>query len=184
MTTIIILIVAGVLLVGFIVSIFNRFTRNCNMVKDAWSNIDVALKLRHELIPKLMDIVKGYATYEQDTFNQIVVARNKAMEAPVNNISSQINAEKELQQALNRLSIVVESYPDLKANASFLDLQLKMSEVEERLERTRRYYNSTVRVNNTFGESIPGVFFVAIFKYQHFVFFEANPTEKAIVEVN
>lgn len=183
MKIVIIIIVIVILIVGFFVTIYNRFARNRNMVKDAWSNIDVALKRRHDLIPNLVNIVKGYATHEQETLNQVVAARNKAMKVPENDINGQIDAEKGLQQALGKLFVLVESYPDLKANSNFLDLQQKLSEIEENLERSRRYYNSTVRVNNTYGESIPGVLVATTFKYQHFDYFEVEASDRVNVDI-
>lgn len=184
MRTTIIIIVIAILLIGFLVFIFNRFVRNRNMVKDAWSNIDVALKRRHDLIPNLVSIVKGYATHEKDTFTQVVAARDKAMNVLKDDINGQIVAEKDLQQALGKLFVLVEAYPELKANTNFLDLQQKLSEIEENLERSRRYFNSTVRVNNTYGESIPGVLFAAMFKYQHFNYFEVEASDRVNAELN
>ena len=177
---IIILLAIGSTLVG----IFNRFAHNRNRVKDAWSNIDVALKRRHDLIPNLVNTVKGYAAHEQDTLNQVVAARNAAITAPKGDIRAQIQAEGELQQALRSLFALSEAYPDLKANANFLDLQQKLHEIEENLERSRRYYNSTVRENNTYGESFPGVLFASLFNYQRFDFFEAEATDRDNIDVD
>ncbi len=179
-TIIIILLIIG----STLVSIFNRFAKNRNMVKDAWSNIDVALKRRHDLIPNLVNTVKGYAAHEQDTLNQVVAARNAAMTTPKGDINAQIRAENQLQQSLRSLFALSEAYPDLKANASFLDLQQKLHEIEENLERSRRYYNSTVRENNTYGESFPGNLFAGIFNYQPFDFFEADAADRENVDVD
>jgi LemA protein len=153
-------------------------------VKDAWSNIDVALKRRHDLIPNLVNTVKGYAAHEQETLNQVIAARNAAMAAPKGNINTQIKAEQGLQAGLGKLFALAEGYPDLKANTNFLDLQEKLNEIEENLERSRRYYNSTVRENNTYGESFPGVLFAGNFKYQHFEFFEAEAAERENINVD
>jgi LemA protein len=177
---IILLVIFG----GILISVFNNFASNRNLVKDAWSNIDVALKRRHDLIPNLVNTVKGYATHEQETLEKVITARNSAMSTPSGDINAQIKSENVLQQSLKSLFALSEAYPDLKANTNFLDLQQKLSEIEENLERSRRYYNGTVRVNNTYGESFPGVVFAGMFKYQHFDFFEAEEVDRKNVDVN
>lgn len=179
-----ILIIIAIVVATTIIGIFNRFARLRNMVKDAWSNIDVALKRRHDLIPNLVNTVKGYAAHEQETLNQVIAARNTAMAVPKDDINAQIKAEGELQQTLRSLFALSEAYPDLKANTNFLDLQQKLNEIEENLERSRRYYNSTVRENNTYGESFPGVLFAQMFHYQHFEFFEAEAADRETINVD
>ena len=183
---IIALIILGVILViSFaLISIFNRFVKNKNVVKDGWSNIDVALKRRYDLIPNLVDTVKGYATHEKSTLENVIQARNSAMAVPSGDINAQIKAENQLQQTLRSIFALSEAYPDLKANTNFLDLQQKLSEIEENLERSRRYYNGTVRQNNTYGESFPGVVFAGMFKYQHFDFFETDDASRENVAVS
>lgn len=173
-----------VVLGGLLVSIFNKFAKNRNMVQDAWANIDVALKKRHDLIPNLVNTVKGYAAHEKDTFTQVIEARNAAMAVPKGDINGQIQAENALQQTLKSLFALAEAYPNLKADTSFLNLQTQLTEIEENLERARRYYNSTVRENNTYGESFPGALFAGMFKYQHFNYFEAAAGEKENVTVD
>ncbi|MEO6833874.1 MAG: LemA family protein [Chitinophagaceae bacterium] len=153
-------------------------------MKDAWSNIDVALKRRHDLIPNLVNTVKGYAAHEQDTFNQVIAARNKAVNVPSGDINGQIQAENGLQQTLGKLFALAESYPNLKADTNFLDLQQKLADLEENLERSRRYYNGTVRENNIYGESFPGVVFASMFHYQHFDFFEVDAADKENIQVD
>lgn len=165
------------------VQIFNKFVRNRNVVKDGWSNIDVALKRRYDLIPNLVETVKGYAEHEKSTFENVIKARNSAMSVPSGDINAQIKAENQLQQALRSIFALSEAYPDLKANTNFLDLQQKLNEIEENLERSRRYYNGTVRENNTYGESFPGVVFAGMFNYQHFDFFETDEASRENVKV-
>ena len=176
----IVLIVLGILLVF----VYNRFVKNRNLVKDAWSNIDVALKRRYDLIPNLVETVKGYATHEKGTLESVIKARNAAMSVPPDEINAKINAENQLQQTLRSLFALGEAYPDLKANTNFLDLQQKLNEIEENLERSRRYYNGTVRENNTYGESLPGVLFAGMFKYQHFNYFETDEASRENVKVS
>ncbi len=168
----------------FLVNIFNRFAKNRNLVKDAWSNIDVALKRRYDLIPNLVETVKGYAAHEKTTLESVINARNAAMAVPSDDINAQIKAENQLQQTLRSIFALSEAYPDLKANSNFLDLQQKLNEIEINLERSRRYYNGTVRENNTYGESFPGVVFASMFKYQHFDFFETDEASRENVKVS
>ena len=184
MTTLFFLIGLIVLLGFFLISIFNRFAKNRNVVKDGWSNIDVALKRRYDLIPNLVETVKGYAKHEKSTLEDVINARNAAMQVPKGDINAQIKAENQLQQTLRSIFALSEAYPDLKANTNYLDLQEKLNEIEENLERSRRYYNGTVRENNTYGESFPGVLFAGMFKYQHFDFFETEEVSKENVKVD
>lgn len=183
MTAAIVLIVVLVVIAAIGVSIFNRFVANRNQVKDAWSNIDVALKQRHDLIPNLVNTVKGYATHEQETLEQVIQARNAAVAVPTGEVNKQIEAEGQLQATLGKLFALSESYPDLKANENFLQLQDKLTEVEAGLEKRRRYYNGTVRQNNTFGESFPGVLFAG-FGFERFDYFEAAEHERENVTVD
>ncbi len=179
-------IIIGVLLVlsVLLISVYNRFVKNRNLVKDGWSNIDVALKKRYDLIPNLVETAKGYAAHEKDTFEKVVQARNAAMAVPSGDINNQIKAENQLQQTLRSLFALGEAYPDLKANTNFLQLQEKLNEIEENLERSRRYYNGTVRENNTYGESFPGVIFAGVFNYTHFDYFESTEDERQNVKVD
>ncbi|MEH6681816.1 MAG: LemA family protein [Sediminicola sp.] len=180
------LIFAGILLflAIFIIGIFNRFVKNKNMVKDAWSNIDVALKRRYDLIPNLVETVKGYAQHEKGTLEAVIQARNAAMEVPSTDINGKIDAENRLQQGLRGIFALGEAYPELRANTNFLDLQEKLNTIEENLERSRRYYNGTVRENNTYGESVPGALFASMFRYEHFNFFETDDIARSNVKVD
>ena len=179
-------IIIGVLLVlsFLLISVYNHFVKNRNLVKDGWSNIDVALKKRYDLIPNLVETAKGYAAHEKDTFEKVVQARNAAMAIPSGDINNQIKAENQLQQTLRSLFALGEAYPDLKANTNFLQLQENLNEIEENLERSRRYYNGTVRENNTYGESFPGVLFAGVFNYTHFDYFESTEDERQNVKVD
>ena len=180
------LILVGIIVVLglFMIVIFNRFVKNRNLVKDGWSNIDVALKRRYDLIPNLVETVKGYAAHEKDTLERVIQARNSAMAVPSDDINGQIKAENALQQTLRSIFALGEAYPDLKANANFIDLQKKLNEIEENLERSRRYYNGTVRENNTYGESFPGVLFAGILGFKHFDYFETADEERENVKVD
>ncbi|HUH47604.1 MAG TPA: LemA family protein, partial [Arenibacter sp.] len=174
MATLIIFLTFLVLMAFFLVYVFNRFAKLRNLVKDAWSNIDVALKRRYDLIPNLVETVKGYAKHEKSTLDAVISARNAALSVPPGDINSQIRAEHQVQQGLSKIFALGEAYPDLKANVNYLDLQQKLGEIEENLERARRYYNGSVRENNTYGESMPGILVASLFKYQHFDYFQAE----------
>ncbi|QCX38252.1 LemA family protein [Aureibaculum algae] len=173
-----------VLIALFLISVFNKFVKNKNVVKDAWSNIDVALKRRYDLIPNLVETVKGYAKHEKSTLEAVISARNAAMEVPTGDINAKIKAENQLQQTLRSIFALSEAYPDLKANTNYLDLQEKLNTIEENLERSRRYYNGTVRENNTYGESFPGVLVAGMFNYQHFDYFETDEVSRENVKVD
>lgn len=183
---VVLLIIAGIIvfLSIMLIGIFNKFVKNKNTVKDGWSNIDVALKRRYDLIPNLVETVKGYASHEKETLEAVIQARNAAMAVPSDDINQQIQAENQLQKTLRSIFALSEAYPDLKANTNFLQLQDKLNEIEENLERSRRYYNGTVRENNTYGESFPAVLVASMFNYQHFDYFEAEPESRANVKVN
>ncbi|NNG11137.1 MAG: LemA family protein [Arenibacter sp.] len=172
------------LLALFLINVFNRFAKLRNLVMDALSNIDVALRRRYDLIPNLVETVKGYAAHEKETLDSVILARNAAMSVPTGDINAQIKAENQSQQSLRSIFALGEAYPDLKANASFLDLQQKLNEIEENLERARRYYNGSVRENNTYGESVPGVLVASMFKYQKFDYFETDEASRANVKVD
>lgn len=184
MTTGLILLAGIVAIIGLLAGIFNKFAKNRNVVQDAWSNIDVALKKRYDLIPNLVNTVKGYATHEKETLTQVIEARNAAMAVPKGDINAQIKAENALQGTLRSLFAVAEAYPNLKADASFLNLQTELSGIEENLERSRRFYNSTVRENNTYGESFPAALVAGMLKYKHFDYFEIDAAEKQNVKVD
>lgn len=184
MTTILVLLGIVVVLALALIVIFNRFVKNRNYVKDAWSNIDVALKRRYDLIPNLVETVKGYASHEKSTLENVIKARNAAMQVPEGDINGKIKAENQLQQSLRSIFALGEAYPDLKANVNFLDLQEKLNVIEENLERARRYYNGSVRENNSYGESVPGVLFAGMFNYQHFDYFEADEASRENVKVD
>lgn len=183
MATLIIFLIFLVLIAFFLIYVFNRFVSLRNLVKDAWSNIDVALKRRYDLIPNLVETVKGYAKHEQSTLEAVIKARNSALSVSPEDINSQIKAERQVQQGLSKIFALGEAYPDLKANANYLDLQQKLSEIEDNLERARRYYNGSVRENNTYGESMPGVLVASLFKYQHFDYFQADEADRTNIKV-
>lgn len=166
------LIIGGVLVIALLygVSIYNRLVKLRNLVQEAWSSIDVMLKKRHDLIPNLVETVKGYATHERETLENVTKARNLAVSA--DSVEGKEIAEKNLNQAMVNLFAVAEQYPDLKANANFQQLQAELSSIENDIEKSRRYYNGTVRENNTLVESFPSNIVANMYKFEKSKFFE------------
>lgn len=154
MTIIYILIGLVVILAIWVISAYNRFVTLVNNAKEAWSDIDVQLKRRYDLIPNLVNTVKGYATHESATFDAITKARTAAMGAT--NIAEKGKAENMLTGALKSVFAVAEAYPELKANQNFLSLQTELSDTENKIQASRRFYNGNVRDLNISIESFPG----------------------------
>ena len=166
------LIIIGVLVLVLLygVSIYNRLVKLKNLVQEAWSSIDVMLKKRHDLIPNLVETVKGYATHERETLENVTRARNLAVGA--DSVEGKEIAEKNLNQAMVNLFAVAEQYPDLKANANFQQLQAELTSIENDIEKSRRYYNGTARENNTMVESFPSNVVANMFTFEKAKFFE------------
>lgn len=137
----------------YAIGIYNKLVKGKNLVAEGWSGIDVQLKKRYDLIPNLVETVKGYAAHERETFESVTRARTAAQQATT--VEGQQAAEKQLSGALMNLMAVAERYPELKANTNFLELQSALSAVEGDIEKSRRYYNGTVREQNTLIESFP-----------------------------
>lgn len=166
------LIIGGIalLLVFYFVGVYNKFVRKRTMMEEGWSGIDVQLKKRYNLIPNLVETVKGYATHEQETLNQVILARNNALSA--DGVKAQTQAENQLNSALANVFALSEAYPDLKANTNFLQLQNELSAIEGDVEKSRRYYNATVRENNIMVESFPSNVIANSFNFQMGEYFE------------
>lgn len=154
MTIIYLLIGLIVILVLWVIFAYNRFVTLVNHAKEAWSDIDVQLKRRYDLIPNLVNTVKGYATHESSTFEAITKARTAAMGA--SNIAEKGQAENMLTSALKSVFAIAEAYPDLKANQNFLSLQTELSDTENKIQASRRFYNGNVRDLNIAIEVFPG----------------------------
>jgi len=162
----------GVLLalVFWLVAVYNAFVRMRNNVKDAWSDIDVQLKRRYDLIPNLIETVKGYAAHEKEVFEKVTEARTKAMGAQ--SVEDHQEAENMLSGALKSLFAVSENYPDLKANENFLELQRELTDTENKIQAARRFYNSNVKEFNTGIQSFPQNILAGMFKFEEQKFFE------------
>ena len=146
-----------------------------NRMQEAWSIIDVFLKKRYDLIPNLVETVKGYATYEKSVLEEVIRIRSQAIESQT--VESKSQTETKLNNALVHLFGVVEKYPELKANKSFLELQHQISQIENDLEKARRYYNGTVRENNILIESFPFNLIAGLFSFGKGSFFQIDQRE-------
>lgn len=182
MIILIIVIALAVIFLLYGVSIYNQLVKLRNLVQEAWSSIDVMLKKRHDLIPNLVETVKGYATHERETLDSVTRARAQAVGA--NSVESKEAAEKSLNQAMVNLLAVAEQYPDLKANTNFQQLQSELTSIENDIEKSRRYYNGTVRDNNTLVESFPSNIIANMYKFAKSPFFELeNAAEREVPTV-
>ncbi len=182
MTVLAVILALVVLLAFYAIAIYNRLVKLKNLVAEAWSGIDVQLKKRYDLIPNLVETVKGYAAHEKETFENVTRARAAAQQATT--VEGHQAAEKNLSGALMNLIAVAERYPDLKANTNFLDLQAQLSQVEGDIEKSRRYYNGNVREQNTLIESFPSNIIATMFGFVKSVFFELeNVAERKAPQV-
>ena len=176
MTTIVIIAVV-VLLVFYVIGVYNNLVKLRNNRENAFANIDVQLKQRHDLIPQLVASVKGYAEHEKTTLEELTRARTAAMGATT--IDEKIQAENQLTAALNGLRVAVEAYPDLKANQNFLQLQNEISDIENKLAAVRRFFNSATRELNNAVQTFPSNIFAGMFGFKREMMFEVPDTERA-----
>jgi LemA protein len=170
-----------VLLVLFIIYSYNGLVRRRNSVDNAWSQIDVQLKRRHDLIPNLVETVKGYAAHERGAFDAVTQARANAISAQ--GPAQQAHAEDVLTGALKSLFAVAEAYPDLKANQSFLELQDELTATEGRVAYARQFYNDSVLTYNNSIQTFPGVVFAGMFNFARREFFGAAGEDRGPVPV-
>jgi len=181
-TTMYIIIAVVVLIIFWIISVFNGLVRLKNRVKEAWSDIDVQLKRRYDLIPNLMEAVKGYMKHEEGVLTKVTEARASAMQAK--GIEEKGKAENMLSDTLKSLFAVAENYPDLKASQNFLQLQDEISDTENKIQAARRFYNGQVRDFNTKIEVFPNNIIAGMLKFKAWDFFEIeNEKEKENVKV-
>jgi len=162
--------------------LYNSLVALRNKAKEAWADIDTQLKRRYDLIPNIVETVKGYASHEAGTLQQITEARTMAMGAQ--NIQDKEKAENMLSGALKSIFALAESYPDLKANQNFLQLQTTLKDIEEHVQMSRRYYNGTVRDLNTKLETFPNNIVASSLGFQKMDFFQATESEKQNVTVD
>jgi LemA protein len=180
---IIVAVVAALAL--YVVYLYNRLVSTRQMSHEAWSGIDVQLKRRSDLIPNLVDTVKGYAAHERGVLEEVTELRNQARAAPPDDVAGRAKIEGALSMALGRLLAVAEAYPDLKANANFLELQRELSNLESEIQMARRYYNGAVRNLNTMVESFPSNLVANQFSFEKREYFEIEePGDRAVPEVS
>jgi len=178
-----ILLVAGGAVLLAIIGLYNGLIRSKNKVKEAWSDIDVQLKRRYDLIPNLVETVKGYAKHEKKTFEKVTELRSKAMQATAP--AEKAKMENMLTETLKSLFAVAENYPELKANENFLDLQKQLSEIEDHIQKSRRYYNGNVRDFNTKIQVFPSNLIAGTLGFEKFDFFEvADAKQREAVKVD
>lgn len=175
-TLTIVFIVVSVLAL-WVIFAYNRFVRLITRTKEAWADIDVQLKRRYDLIPNLVEAVKGYATHEKTAFENVTKARAAAMGAST--VAEHAEAENMLTGALKSLFAVSEAYPDLKANQNFMELQRELSDTENKIQAARRFYNGNVRDLNISIDSFPGNIIAKMFSFMKQEFFELAEGEEA-----
>ncbi len=157
-----------------VIGLYNSLVSLRNRVKEAWAQIDVQLKRRHDLIPNLVETVKGYAAHEKETLDRVIQARSRAVAAT--GVEAQAQAEQALSGALGRLMLVVEQYPDLKANQNFLGLQEELTATENRIGFSRQHFNETVMQYNTRIQSFPANILAGTFGFTEETYFELTDT--------
>ncbi len=170
-----------VIIIVFIITTYNKLVVLRNRVRDQWSQIDVQLKRRFDLIPNLVETVKGYAKHESETLEDVVKARNTFLTA--NSKEAEMDANNQLTSAMSKLFALAESYPDLKANTNFTELQQELSTTEEKIASARQFYNDTVLTYNNAIETIPSNIIAGLFHFKREAFFEAKDTERENVQV-
>ncbi|WP_430240931.1 LemA family protein [Neorhizobium sp. DAR64861/K0K2] len=168
----------------YLVIIYNGLVKARQMAEEAWSGIDVQLKRRADLIPNLIETVKGYAAHEKGTFEEVVRLRNQAQAVPAGDVAGRAQAEGMLSQALGKLFALAEAYPDLKANQNFSELQASLETIESEVQMSRRYYNGAARELNVKVETFPNNLVAGQFGFSKREYFEiTNEADRAVPTV-
>lgn len=178
-TTLIIVIIAAIVIL-FAITLYNRLVRYRNNRENAFADIDVQLKQRHDLIPQLVEAVKGYMNHESETLIKLTQARTAAMGAQT--IDQKIDAENQLSNALNGLKVQVEAYPNLKANENFMQLQEEMADIENKLAAARRYFNSATKEYNNAVETFPANIISGMFGFKREKMFDLGEQQRAALD--
>ena len=176
-----VILIIVVILVFYVIATYNGLVSLRNKVKDQWSQIEVVLKRRADLIPNLVETVKGYAKHENETLESVIAARNKTVSA--SRVDEEISANNELSNAIGRLFAVAEAYPDLKANTNFLDLQAQLRDTEDKITYSRQFYNDSVLKFQNKIESFPSNIIANMFGFKPFKFFEASEKDRETPQV-
>lgn len=177
----IVVLVILVLIILYVFTTYNKLVKLRNRVKDQWSQIDVQLKRRFDLIPNLVNTIKGYTKHESETLEKVIQARNTYLSASTP--EDKMKANNELSGTLTKLFALSESYPDLKANTNFLDLQSELQETENKIAMARQFYNDTVLSYNNKVEMIPSNLVAALFHFKTMDFFQVQDEERKNVKV-
>jgi LemA protein len=179
---IVILVVVVALVVLYLIVAYNGLIRRRNQIENAWSQIDVQLKRRLDLIPNLVETVKGYAAHERETLDAVIRARNAAISAP-DSPHAQAEAQGQITGALRQLFALGEAYPDLKANQNFLALQEELTATEGRVAYSRQFYNDSVLEYNNKLQQFPTMFFARMLKFERREYFEADEAARSVPTV-
>jgi LemA protein len=167
------------LIIIFAIAIYNSLVKSKVRVDEAWSDITVQLKRRYDLIPNLVNTVKGYATHEKEVFEKVTQARANAISAQ--GVKEQAKAENQFQETLKSLFAVSEAYPDLKANQNFQDLQAELVDTEDKIQASRRFYNGSARDLNIKIRTFPNIIFAGMLGFKEREFFEVDDAETAAI---
>lgn len=181
MNAIIIIGLIVLVIAGYAIGVYNKLVNHRNKVDNQWSQIDIQLKRRADLIPNLVETVKGYAKHEEGTFKEVVEARNKAVNAGT--VNEKIEANNELTGALTKLFALTEAYPELKANENFMSLQNDLKETEDKITYARQFYNDSAMTYNNVLQMFPSNIFAGIFGFKKYDFFKADEKEKETPQV-
>ena len=178
-----IIILVGILFVvaSYVISIYNKLVHARNKVENQFSQVDIQLKRRADLIPNLVETVKGYAKHEEGTFTAVIEARNKAVNAGT--VNDKIEANNELTGALNKLFALAEAYPELKANENFLSLQNDLKDTEDKITYARQFYNDSAMGYNNLIQVVPSNIVANMFGFKKFEYFKADEKEKEVPKV-
>lgn len=176
-----IIIAIIILIVIYALALYNSFVKLNNKVKEAFSTMDVYLKKRWDLIPNIVEIVKGYAKHEKDTLKEVVELRNSTYDKMSD--EEKIKTNEQLSSGINKIMALAEAYPDLKANENFKDLSKQLTKVEDDITNSRKYYNGVVRIYNNKVEMFPSNIFAGLFGYKSKAMFEASANERENVKV-
>ena len=182
-SVIVIIVIVGLLVVlaGYVIGVYNKLVNVRNKVDNQFSQIDVQLKRRADLIPNLVETVKGYAKHEEGTLTAVIEARNKAVSA--SSVNDKVDANNQLTGALNKLFALSEAYPDLKANTNFMSLQNDLKDTEDKITYARQFYNDTAMMFNNLVEMFPSNIVAKMFGFKKYQFFEATEAEKETPKV-
>jgi len=183
MNIIVILLIILVVLIIAVIILFNQLVNLRQMVRNGWADIDVQLKRRTDLIPQIVNAVKGYAKHERELFADITEKRNQSLAAG-DDLKARQSAEGALARPISRLLAVAEDYPDLKASQNFLDLQNELSDTEDKIEMARRFYNGATRELNTKVESFPANMVAGAFNFHTHDYFELEGSRSALPDVS